>query len=760
MASTQTNKDDDVIHIFGRTLPREDLVHGEIIAAAVLSVSLVALSTYGRRRYRHPSLRFLAWGSSIVFLPLTSSIISFLLSSAVSPCDKSLPQAEREKCKPDIQHMWTVLLWIALILTIKCNADVAAAAVIATAGSPAGGGDVGGDGQRISSSPWGLAVNYGWLGWLIVMCFPLAGWVGSFKRALFVAFCVLGPAKVVLNLAAFWMAGGSFALGKNASLIAGYMAQLAGNGDGDDAGGEQVPRYVVMGETKKHVEETTQGYRIKRDALDNRFSSLITLDRVWRLAEHGDGILTERQELRDLCLSYSLFKLLRRRLSGYPLADAGSGEALDFVLRGMDTVGAGVNIERVFKVLVDELWFASEFYYSPIPLCIFGGWCAALNYLCSVLVIAGTVAVGWIYLAKDLIGSSNFYKVITVSLLLAVVLVEVWEVVSGVCSNWTKMALLGHYIRHEPAWRRSGCAHAALKAALRLRPATRWRDKIGQNSVLEPRRFRRRTGLLSEKLYGRAGLMRSVPVSPAVKDAVIRSLLSTYGRMSKQGSTVALPAARRIGGQVEWEMYGARKSWAWDGGGDGSSSGSRSNTELILTWHVATRLFEMKSRSASPDMIAASHLSNYFAYLAVAAPELLPDSAEWTKKRYNEVSEDARTALEQDSGGGGGGGESAAGRYEQLMKVLSGASRDAVLRRGAELGRHLVQQYGEDDEASACRILADFWSEMALYVAPSENVKGHVQAMARGGEFITLVWALLLHAGVITRPDTPASAIP
>ncbi|XP_062209953.1 uncharacterized protein LOC133911635 [Phragmites australis] len=412
----------------------------------------------------------------------------------------------------------------------------------------------------------------------------------------------------------------------------------------------------------------------------------------------------------------------------------------------MDSVGAGgtINADRVFRVLVDELWFASDFYYSPIPLCSFGGWCASLNYLFSVLIIAGAVAVGWIYQDKDVV-SSTPYKVVTFSLLLVIVLVETWEIVGGVCSNWTKMALLGHYIRHESAWRRSSCLHAALAAMLRLRPARRWCDKIGQNSVLESSRFRRRTGLLSEQIYGHAGLMTSVQVLPAVKDAVLRSLLSSYGRLRKGGA-----APRRVGGKVDWAMYDSRKSWAWDGEGS-------SNTELILMWHVGTRLFEMKSTSASPDMIAACHLSYYCAYLVAVAPELLPDCAAWTEKRYKEVLEDVREALGED---GGAGSESTAERYGRVVQALSADSRDKVLRRGAELGRHLVEEYAEE-EASACQILADFWSEMVLYVAPSENVKGHVQAMARGGEFITLVWALLLHAGVTTRPaGTPGGAIP
>ncbi|KAF8661684.1 hypothetical protein HU200_056631 [Digitaria exilis] len=697
------------MEILGVSLSHEDHVNEAIIAAAVLSVSLVALSTYGRRLCRHPAVRFFVWGSSIVFLPLTSFIISSLLSTAKKnkACNKDSP--EFPQCKPDVQDMWTVLLWTVLIFTIKCNADVAAVAVTTTAASPASG-NVSVDGNSISPPlELELVFNYIWTSVLIVFCFPMAEWVENSKKAIFVAFSMLGFAKVVLKLATFSAASGSFSVGKNARLIAGYMAQQLGVTDGD----EQVPRYIVMGETKEHVEETPQGCHIKRDVLDDKLSSLITLDRVWRLAQHGDGILAQRQELRDLCLSYSLFKILRRRLSGYPLADAGSEEALNFVLRGMDSVGSGVNVDRVFRVLVDELWFASDFYYSPVPLCTFGGWCAILNYLCSVLIIVVAVAVGVIYVSGHLVNSEYYYYkfVITYSLVIVVMLVEAWEIIAGVR------------------------AHAALTAVLRLRPAKRWRDKIGQNSVLEPRRFQRRTGLLSEKLYGRAGLMRSVPVSSAVKDAVHRSLLSRYGDAE----------VRRAGGKVE-----GQKCWAWDG------YGSSSNTELILTWHVATRLFEMRSTSASPDMTAASHLSNYLAYLVAAAPELLPDSVAWTEKRYREVSEDVRVAL---GGEDSGGSESTEEMYGWLMEALSAASRDKVLRQGAELGRHLVEKYGED-EASACRNLADFWSEMVLYVAPSENVKGHVQAMARGGEFITLVWALLLHAGVTTRPDMPDGSIP
>uniref|UniRef100_A0A0E0MVR6 DUF4220 domain-containing protein n=1 Tax=Oryza rufipogon TaxID=4529 RepID=A0A0E0MVR6_ORYRU len=349
-------------------------------------------------------------------------------------------------------------------------------------------------------------------------------------------------------------------------------------------------------------------------------------------------------------------------------------------------------------------------------------------------------------------GKPNF--VVTFALLVAVALVEVWDIVAGVCSNWSKMAMLGHYIRHEPQWRRCRRAHAALDAMLRFRPARRWRNKIGQNSVLEPRRFCRRSGLLSEKLYGRAGLMRSVEVSPAVKDAVLRSLMSSYGRSSRGRA-----AERRVGSKVDWLWYGSRKSWASDDG-----DGCVSTTDIILAWHVATRLYEMRCSlhassptpsASSSDMAAACHLSNYCAYLASAAPELLPDIATWTEKRYREVTADDSAAGETTT---------AQQRYERLVATLSAGARDKALRRGAEIARRLAEEYTtaaeDDDEASAWLFLADFWSEMMLYVAPSENVKGHVEAMARGGEFVTLLWALLLHAGITARPEAPSRIIP
>ncbi|RLM87387.1 hypothetical protein C2845_PM04G00260 [Panicum miliaceum] len=45
----------------------------------------------------------------------------------------------------------------------------------------------------------------------------------------------------------------------------------------------------------------------------------------------------------------------------------------------------------------------------------------------------------------------------------------------------------------------------------------------------------------------------------------------------------------------------------------------------------------------------------------------------------------------------------------------------------------------------------DVWTEMVLYIAPSDNAKSHIEHLANGGEFLTHLWALLLHAGILKR---------
>lgn len=76
-------------------------------------------------------------------------------------------------------------------------------------------------------------------------------------------------------------------------------------------------------------------------------------------------------------------------------------------------------------------------------------------------------------------------------------------------------------------------------------------------------------------------------------------------------------------------------------------------------------------------------------------------------------------------------------------------NKNTIFFKGLKLGKELEECIR--DRELRWKVLAEFWAEIILYVAPSDNVRGHVEQLANGGEFITHMWALLSHAGILTR---------
>lgn len=138
----------------------------------------------------------------------------------------------------------------------------------------------------------------------------------------------------------------------------------------------------------------------------------------------------------------------------------------------------------------------------------------------------------------------------------------------------------------------------------------------------------------------------------------------------------------------------------------------------------------------------ATCISQYCVYLLKAAPELLPDDKAWSKKRYQAVSEEIYRLLSALS-------RNKSVDYDQMIEVLSKDSgHHEVVKDGVRLGKQLVDL---QDAEMVWGVLSRFWSEMILYVAPSDNLMAHKDAIARGGELLMLIWALLNNARIITR---------
>lgn len=117
-------------------------------------------------------------------------------------------------------------------------------------------------------------------------------------------------------------------------------------------------------------------------------------------------------------------------------------------------------------------------------------------------------------------------------------------------------------------------------------------------------------------------------------------------------------------------------------------------------------------------------------------PKLLPDHQWDTKTIFDEVDKEAREYL---------GGVKTLQEMYQVMKNL-GELEETICVKGTKLGKLLETM---TDYSTRWKVIVDFWSEMILFVSPSENVRGHIERLTHDGEFITRLWALLTHAGIV-----------
>jgi hypothetical protein len=91
-------------------------------------------------------------------------------------------------------------------------------------------------------------------------------------------------------------------------------------------------------------------------------------------------------------------------------------------------------------------------------------------------------------------------------------------------------------------------------------------------------------------------------------------------------------------------------------------------------------------------------------------------------------------------------------RCKELIKYSThdgDGDEESLVKQGARLARRLIDEIPETK--FRWKVLSDFWAEMMLYVSPSDDARAHLEALAKGGEFITHIWVLLTHAGVLKR---------
>ncbi|VAH42533.1 unnamed protein product [Triticum turgidum subsp. durum] len=509
----------------------------------------------------------------------------------------------------------------------------------------------------------------------------------------------------------------------------------------------------------------------------SRFTSdgneVIDIEKIWLCDD-----ISEENELKDTCLSFSLFLLLRRRYFGFACGES-KERAHDFVFKGLlrENEEGTTDCNRAFRLIEVELAFMYDFFFTTSAAIYYGSRAATVAALLSVFFLSLTI-LSIVSLHPSPIHEGDM--AISLFILASAALLELLQLLLYWTSIWSRVSFVCQYLREQArlntrgsccscsSWCRCRCVLLRLKGLLakigvHWTPNKHyWQHKLGQYPLLDYRpmlcdKFKDYLGrftISSDPTHAspilhpidyhtrrvRQKRGKSTEITAEVQKALIYSLKRSNGELTNGKSSLVSNGA----GHLLWACERAVHS--------------ESDTScIILTWHIATWYCERGTLGCSPcpdeetelkvHLGVATKLSKYCAYLLVSAPKLLPGHEYDTSCVFDEVAEEARKLLSYVN---------VRDKYQALKNYGLEESEATIFQSGAKLGKQLEEI---EDVTRRWKVLADFWSEMLLYIAPSDNVDEHIEQLTRGGEFITHLWALLSHAGILQRGQPNLSNI-
>uniref|UniRef100_J3N924 DUF4220 domain-containing protein n=1 Tax=Oryza brachyantha TaxID=4533 RepID=J3N924_ORYBR len=543
--------------------------------------------------------------------------------------------------------------------------------------------------------------------------------------------------------------------------VADYMSyehELSAPGDRDPVTMRGY-RYIVDGEPRKVKNKPrakAPEYLLRYD--DDRLAKLVTVDKVWgcrgSLLLGGDG-----GRLKDLCLSMALSKMLNRRFVGLELAESDLQKTHDFLfhgrLHGGDDDDDDSRCERAFRVIEEELAFVHDFFYTKYAIHRL----ARHDILLSFLMIPFCINLACIMFHHFLTPNDalnigilidddhrrNYDALLTFVIAVGIALVEFFQVFFYLASGWCKLALVSRYVARE-SWNSRRWVGELIGRITRLSSFRCWERRLGQYTLLMDFDYRPMNPM--SKRGRRRG--NPVEISMDAKRALVETLKRSNGVL-----TNGVTSLRANG--VELEL-----SW--------SCTTLPTTMHTILAWHVATTICEaqdsgdrrrggrrrrsgLSEQEQDIDRLAslACSLSKYMAYLVAFAPDLLPDHGSVSGSLVDAMVAEAGELLKGERKTK----KKLRARCSKLMEMVAEAEDDdhRLIVTGARLGSRLMVKIREAE--LRWKVVSDFWTEMLLHVAPSDDARAHLETLPRGGELITHLWALLTHGGILDRVTGP-----
>ncbi|KAF7849235.1 hypothetical protein BT93_L1052 [Corymbia citriodora subsp. variegata] len=604
------------------------------------------------------------------------------------------------------------------------------------------------DNEQWKRYNWHLSIKMIWLVLLIGLYIRDSSNTGIAIKCLFFVLFLKSDER-----ARALMAASRQSLQRNSKVIADHMSREHESGEVDPVRMTGYT-YVVRGEEKRWVDGFVRPMRfIKsclgkkekpapdyRMTLEKEKDRLITIEKVWkcegRLLQGGDP----HNKLKDICLSFALFKLLRLRYAGYSLPQEAHKKTWNLILHGL--LAQEDSYKRAFRVIEVELTFLFDFFYTKYGI-IFHPGRLMLKMMEFITVIMGIWATISLLkhrrenvhgLAYFVLGVEN--RVTSVMIILFII-VELLQFFFMGFSEWAKVIWICKYVEKK-SWQKNECIERMIRAICGVRLLKPWERKLRQYSFIKSYSYKPSRLLNNEFTAAyinqtRNGQRQSKPIKlpEEVKHAVFHALKWKYSTKLENGE--ASLRLNKVSDKLLWACQ------------------LETQTQVIMVWHIASSFCEHQKpiRSGSPgwkNFLVATSLSQYLSYLVAFAPRLLPDHPYVAEYVFNQAIIEARDFF---------------GRCKKLknrvMKIKSqgngnSANEKTIIKQGARLGNQLVNDI--KDIETTWKILADFWVELVLYVAPSDNAKAHAEHLARGGEFVTHLWALLFHVGI--ERDPPA----
>ncbi|KAK1646902.1 hypothetical protein QYE76_064707 [Lolium multiflorum] len=602
------------------------------------------------------------------------------------------------------------------------------------------------------------------------------------KVPLWVIWCIHASRIISYYISSNGAAGAN---GENMKLVSDYMA-LSGR-TGDNASPETMAgyKYLVLGEDRQEKKMEKTRFRFLLE--ETRPEELITVDKVWtwsRDSPHGGGGARSNDDrllgrhtdsdnkFKDVCLSFALYKLLRRRFYGVSMPEAKDQSSRRLVSDGILDNTNDPNYDRLFRVTEVELSFLHDFSYSRHAVVFARGFpyhrqVLSTYMIGAVLYLAYAVRdIPSISLAQDekgRVARITHGVLVTHFLIFIVVFRELLEIWVYVMSQWSKVLVVCHYIRIKlkgsGGWLprlHSRILEKVARILFRIIQRGQWNQEIQQHNLLmAAARFQKRN-------------IRFVQLRSEVKTKIFESLKAL----------IIQPAEENDSSDASTQMRNNAALMSYHGNAFADSEGSlppliehfrdklHGDTHKILAWHVATSLCQIHlleearrdqddlytlptSSFGDPEGFAAlwphyntaATLSNYCVHLVAVA--LLPDNGIVASKVLHAVRQEAWVAMR--------GCRTWKQTHDRLMSNAWAPDPTpdgtTIVKIGAQLAAELLTRYGGRDEL--WERLSKFWTGYLLYLSASTKASKHQIHLQGRGELTTHLWALLSHAGFL-----------